>query len=59
MDHCCMQKSIVKKNYLVYGRRKQARTLTQFRNAVPLVWGSLMLAPIGAFQNPPTFGEYL
>ena len=25
---------------------KQAHTLTHFRNAVPLVWGSLRLAPI-------------
>ena len=31
--------------FMVYGR-KQARTLTHFRNAVPLVWGSLRLAPI-------------
>ena len=35
--------------FTVYGR-KQARTyicmLTHFRNAVPLVWGSLRLAPI-------------
>ena len=27
---------------------KQARTLTHFHNAVPLVWGSLRLAPINA-----------
>ena len=31
--------------FTVYGR-KHIRMLTHFRNAVPLVWGSLRLAPM-------------
>ena len=35
----------------IYGL-KQARMLTQFRNAVPLVWGSLRLTPITFLPSP-------
>ena len=37
--------------FTVYGR-KQERMLPHFRNAVPLVWGSLRLAPI-ILHSPP------
>ena len=33
-------------SFKIYGIWPQARMLTHFRNAVPLVWGSLRLAPI-------------
>ena len=39
-------RKIFKHAFKIYGIWPQARTLTHFCNAVPLVWGSLRLAPM-------------